>query len=679
MIPDLGHVASMLALLVAILQAVMSMLGVARGRADWIAVGMRAARAQFLLLIVAFGCLAFAFVANDFTVLNVASHSHSRLPTAFRFAATWGSHEGSLLLWTLMLALWTAAVSWFSRGLPADMLGRVLGVLGAISAGFLVFMLLTSNPFLRMTPAPAEGLDLNPALQDPAMVLHPPLLYMGYVGFSVAFAFAIAALLAGRLDAAWARWSRPWATLAWTFLTCGIALGSYWAYYELGWGGWWFWDPVENASFMPWLAGTALIHSLAVTDTRGAFRSWTVLLAIATFSLSLLGAFLVRSGVLTSVHAFATDPTRGVFLLCFLVLVVGGSLALYAARAGRAAGTARFELVSRESLLLLNNAFLSVAAAAVLLGTLYPLFIDVLGLGKLSVGPPYFNAVFVSVMAPAMFFLGIGPLARWRNARLPELAVRLRWALAASVAGSIAIPLAAGEWKPLVSLGLFLSLWIVATIAVSLSETLTPSGSWRGWVSRSRSSRRGFYGMHLAHAGVAVSIIGITIVTGYEDEKDLRMAAGDQARVGGYSFTLRRVREVNGPNYIAAQADIEVSRQGGDVFRTLGPQKRLYLSSQSAMTETAIDAGVFRDLYVSLGEPLSGGAWQVRIQYKPFVDWIWFGAILMALGGALAVSDPRRARALVWRPVQAAPAAPRRIPERAVARAVRIDPTGARS
>jgi cytochrome c-type biogenesis protein CcmF len=657
MIPEIGHFATILALAVAIVQASVALIGVASDRSEWIAVGTRAARAQFLLLLGAFGCLAVAFVANDFTVLNVASHSHSQLPIAFRFTATWGSHEGSLLLWTLMLALWTAAVSWFSRGLPPEMLGRVLGVLGALSAGFLLFMLLTSNPFLRVAPAPSEGLDLNPALQDAAMVLHPPLLYMGYVGFSVAFAFAIAALLGGRLDAVWARWSRPWATLAWTFLTIGIALGSYWAYYELGWGGWWFWDPVENASFMPWLAGTALIHSLAVTDKRGVFRRWTVLLAIATFSLSLLGAFLVRSGVLTSVHAFATDPKRGVFLLCFLMIVIGGSLALYAVRVERAAGASTFQMVSRESLLLLNNVFLSVAATSVLLGTLYPLFMDVLGLGKLSVGPPYFNIVFVSVMAPAMFFLGIGPIARWRNASLPQLAGRLRWALAASVIASVAIPLAAGEWKPLVSLGLLLSFWIVTTIIVSLSETIETAGGWRAWLFRPQSPLRGYYGMQLAHAGVAVSIIGITIVTGYQDEKDLRMATGDQARVGGYSFTLRRVKEVDGPNYMAAQADIEVSRQDGSVLRILGPQKRLYLASQNAITETAIDSGVFRDLYLSLGEPLGGGAWQVRVQYKPFVDWIWFGAMLMALGGAVAVSDPRYAR------VVARSSAPARIPK----------------
>jgi cytochrome c-type biogenesis protein CcmF len=570
------------------------------------------------------------------------------LPAAYRFAATWGSHEGSLLLWTLMLGLWTAGVTAFTRALPAEMVARVLAVLGAISTGFLLFMLLTSNPFLRLTPVPSDGLDLNPLLQDLAMVLHPPLLYMGYVGFSVAFAFAISALLAGRLDAAWARWSRPWTTLAWMFLTCGIALGSFWAYYELGWGGWWFWDPVENASFMPWLLGTALIHSLAVTDKRGSFRSWTVLLAIATLSLSLLGAFLVRSGVLTSVHAFATDPKRGVFLLCFLAIVIGGSLLLYACRAGKAASGGTFDVISREALLLSNNVLLAVAAASVLLGTLYPLFIDVLGKGKLSVGPPYFNAVFVAVMAPAMFLLGVGPIARWKKASLPELAVRLRWALAASAVASLVIPLAAGQWRPLVSLGLLLALWIVMTTALGLLETVNATRGWRHTVSAARSQSRSYYGMQLAHVGVAVSIVGITIVTGYQDEKDLRMNVGDSVNVAGYDFRFTGVKEVNGPNYVAARADIEV-RNNGRMLPALHPEKRVYSASRNAMTETAIDAGLFRDLYLSLGEPLGGGSWSVRIQYKPFVGWIWGGAVLMALGGGLAVSDRRYARAITRR------------------------------
>ena len=639
MVPEVGHFASILALLMALTQATVPMIGAARGIPSWMAVGTRAARAQFLFLVVAFCALAASFVWNDFTVLNVATNSHSQLPAAYRFAATWGSHEGSLLLWTLMLGLWTAGVTWFTRSLPGEMVARVLGVMGAISAGFLLFMLLTSNPFLRLVPAPADGLDLNPLLQDLAMILHPPLLYMGYVGFSVAYAFAISALLSDRLDAAWARWSRPWTTLAWMFLTCGIVLGSFWAYYELGWGGWWFWDPVENASFMPWLVGTALIHSLAVTDKRGSFRSWTVLLAIGAFSFSLLGAFLVRSGVLTSVHAFATDPKRGVFLLCFLAIVIGGSLLLYASRAGKAGPAGRFDVISRESLLLSNNVLLAVAAASVLLGTLYPLFIDVLGKGKLSVGPPYFNTVFVAVMTPLMFLVGVGPIARWQKASLPELAVRLRWAFAGSSVASLVIPVVVGEWKPLVSLGLLLALWIVMTTGLSLSETMKTAGSLRAVISMS-SRRRSFYGMQLAHVGVAVSIVGITVVTGYEAEKDLRMDVGDVVNVAGYDFGFMGVKEVGGPNYLAAQADIEVS-SGGQKLRNLHPEKRVYYASGNAMTETAIDSRVFRDLYVSLGEPLDGRAWRVRVQYKPFVGWIWGGAILMAIGGGLAVSDRR--------------------------------------
>jgi len=643
MVPEVGHFASVLALFMAVTQAVVPLLGVARGQPAWMAVGTRAARAQFVFLSIAFGALAYSFIANDFSVLNVATNSHSHLPARYRFAATWGSHEGSLLLWTLMLALWTAAVTWFTRPLPMEVVARVLGVLGAVSAGFLLFMLLTSNPFLRLATVPSDGLDLNPLLQDWAMVLHPPLLYMGYVGFSVAFAFAISALLSGRLDATWARWSRPWTTLAWMFLTCGIALGSFWAYYELGWGGWWFWDPVENASFMPWLVGTALIHSLAVTDKRGSFRSWTVLLAIATFSLSLLGAFLVRSGVLTSVHAFATDPKRGVFLLCLLAIVIGGSLLLYALRAQKTELGGRFEVISRESFLLSNNVLLAVAASSVLLGTLYPLIIDVLGRGKLSVGPPYFNAVFVAVMTPAMFLLGVGPIARWRETSLPDLAVRLRWAFATSAVASLVIPLTAGPWKPLVSLGLLLAIWIVLTTGLSLFETMKVAGDWRRMMS---VHRRSYYGMQLAHVGVAVSIIGITIVTGYQVERDLRMNVGDKVNVAGYDFWFTGVNEVNGPNYLAAQVTIEVSSKGR-ALRTLQPEKRVYYASGNAMTESAIDSGLFRDLYVSLGEPLEAGAWQVRIHHKPFVDWIWGGAILMALGGGLAISDRRYVHALV--------------------------------
>jgi cytochrome c-type biogenesis protein CcmF len=544
-----------------------------------------------------------------------------------------------------MLALWTVAVTLFSRHLPDEMVARVLSVMGIISIGFLLFMLLTSNPFTRIFPVPPDGRDLNPLLQDAAMVVHPPMLYMGYVGFSVAFAFAIAALIGGRLDATWARWSRPWTTVAWMFLTCGIALGSFWAYYELGWGGWWFWDPVENASFMPWLVGTALIHSLAVTEKRGGFKSWTVLLAIAAFSLSLLGTFLVRSGVLTSVHAFATDPKRGVFILAFLVIVIGGSLLLYAWRAKQVGLGSKFEVVSRESLLLSNNVLLTVAAGSVLLGTIYPLIVDALGMGKLSVGPPYFNLVFVPLMAPAVFLMGLGPIARWKKASLPELAKRLRWAFAISVLSAVTLPFILGGFKWLVSLGLLLAIWIVATVVLNIFERVRVTSGQLSTLQKLRTQSRSYYGMHLAHVGVAVFIVGVTMVTGYQLEQDVTMRNGDVVRAAGYEFKFNSVDEnVTGPNYVAARAEIIVSRNGVEKER-MYPEKRNYTASGNVMTETAIDSGLFRDLYVSLGEQVGSGAWSVRVYYKPFVGWIWWGALLMALGGGLAVSDRRYALA----------------------------------
>jgi cytochrome c-type biogenesis protein CcmF len=644
MIPEVGQFALIMALLLALTQATVPMIGAARGLRSWMAVAAPAGQAQFVFIAIAFCCLGYSFITNDFTVLNVATNSNSQLPLHYRLAATWGSHEGSLLLWALMLGLWTVAVTLFSRHLPEAMVARVLSVMGIISVGFLLFMLLTSNPFDRLFPAAADGRDLNPLLQDPAMVIHPPMLYMGYVGFSVAFAFALSALIGGRLDATWARWSRPWTTVAWMFLTCGIALGSWWAYYELGWGGWWFWDPVENASFMPWLVGTALIHSLAVTEKRGGFKSWTVLLAIAAFSLSLLGTFLVRSGVLTSVHAFATDPKRGIFILAFLSVVIGGSLLLYAWRAKQVGLGGKFEIVSRESFLLANNVLLSVAAASVLLGTLYPLIIDALGMGKLSVGPPYFNTVFVALMVPAMFLMGVGPIARWRKASLPELTVRLRWAFGASVVAALILPFVLGSWKPLVSLGLLLAIWIVVTAILNVRDRVkTTKGQASVWRKLSTQSRS-YYGMQLAHLGVAVFIVGVTLVTGYQAEQDVRMSAGDNVSVGGYDFRLNGIREVAGPNYRAVRAEIDIS-QNGSLLRTMYPEKRSYLASGNSMTETAIDTGLFRDLYISLGEPVDNNAWSVRVHYKPFVTWIWGGALLMALGGGLAVSDRRYALA----------------------------------
>jgi len=642
MIPELGQIALLLALAVAIVLGTFPIAGAARGRHDWMALARPAAQTQCLLVVFAFGCLVYSFVYNDFSVLYVASNSNSALPLPYRIAGVWGGHEGSLLLWLLMLNLWTLAVAQFSRHLPQPVVARILAVMGLVSLGFLLFMLITSNPFDRLLPAAADGRDLNPLLQDPGMVIHPPMLYMGYVGFSVAFAFAIAALIGGNLDTTWARWTRPWTTAAWIFLTVGIALGSWWAYYELGWGGWWFWDPVENASFMPWLVGTALIHSLAVTEKRGAFKSWTVLLAIMAFSLSLLGTFLVRSGVLSSVHAFATDPRRGLFILGFLAVVVGGSLTLYAWRAPKVGLGARFEVVSRESMLLGNNVMLVVAMATVLLGTLYPLVLDALGLGKISVGPPYFDSVFVPIMVPVVFLMGVGPLARWRNADVPELARRLRWAAGLAVVAALATGWVAGRISALATLGFLMSWWIVFSIGTDLWERLRPSGmaGGTGAIARVRMLPRTMIGMMVAHLGVAAFAFGVSMVKTYEVERDLKMDVGDTTEVAGYVFTYRGVREIQGPNYAGAQGLIEVTRDGKAVA-TMRPEKRIYRVQQNPMTEAAINTGFTRDLYVSLGEPVGGNAWIVRVYFKPFVDWIWGGCLLMALGGGLAASDRR--------------------------------------
>ena len=593
---------------------------------------------------VAFGCLTTSFVQNDFSVLYVAQHSNSLLPLPYRVAAVWGGHEGSLLLWVVMLVMWTLAVAIFSKQLPDAMVARVLGVLGLVAAGFLLFILLTSNPFERLLPGAEEGRDLNPLLQDPGLIIHPPMLYMGYVGFSVAYAFAVTALLSGQLDAAWARWSRPWTTAAWIFLTLGIALGSGWAYYELGWGGWWFWDPVENASFMPWLVGTALVHSLAVTEKRGSFKNWTVLLAITAFSLSLLGTFLVRSGVLTSVHAFATDPKRGVFILVFLVAVIGTSLALFAWRAPKVGLGGRFALFSRESLLLTNNVLLVVACASVVLGTLYPLLIDALGAGKLSVGPPYFDSVFAPLMIPALFLMGVAPFARWKQASIGELARTLRWAFFTAAVVGLVTPFFLGTWKPLVALSLLLSTWLVCSGVLNFVERVQSTRAGQPFFRAARKQPRSFYGMHLAHLGIAVFVIGVAMVKGYEAEKDVKMEIGDTVAVGGYTFQFNGVREEKGPNYVALVGNIGLSKEGKPL-RTMYPEKRAYLSSGMPMTEAAIDTGLLRDVYVSLGEPIDKdkpqAAWAVRVYYKPFVDWIWGGCVLMAIGGLFALTDRR--------------------------------------
>jgi len=639
MVPELGQFALALALAIALTQAVLTLAGAARGNAAWMRVARPAALGQFIFVAIAFGCLMYSFINKDFSVAFVAANSNSALPLQYRVAGVWGGHEGSLLLWTLILGAWMVAVSVFSRRLPDDMVARVLGVMALVNVGFLSFMLFTSNPFDRLFPVPADGRDLNPLLQDPAMVLHPPVLYTGYVGFSVAFAFAIAALLSGRLDATWARWSRPWTTVAWMFLTLGIALGSVWSYYELGWGGWWFWDPVENASFMPWLVGTALIHSLAVTEKRGTFRSWTVLLAIFAFALSLLGTFLVRSGVLTSVHAFATDPKRGIFILAFLTVVIGGSLALFAWRAQRIGLGGSFDPVSRESMLLTNNVLLVAAAGSVLLGTLYPLLLDALDLGKISVGPPYFETIFVPLMAPALFLMGIGPLSRWKKASLPNLALRLRWAFAVSLATALLLSFALGRSSLWVSLGLLLAVWIVAASAVNFWERIS-NFSGASVAARLAGASRAYYGMLLAHIGVAVFVVGVTLEKGFEIQKDVRMAPGTTEQIGAYTFRFEDVEQVTGPNYVAAHATITALRNG-KVIAVLHPEKRFYASQESPMTEAAIDPGFTRDLYVSLGDPVDSKTWIVRLQHKPFVLWIWGGCVLMALGGFFAAGDRR--------------------------------------
>ena len=644
MIPEIGHFSLWLALGIALVMGAVPLAGAQSGRADWMALARPLAYALFFCVALAFGCLVSAFVNHDFSVAYVVSNSNTALPLQYRIAGVWGGHEGSLLLWVQMLSLWTVAVALFSRHLPQAVAARILAVMGLVAVGFLLFMLLTSNPFDRLFPAALEGRDLNPLLQDPGMVIHPPMLYMGYVGFSVAFAFAIAALIGGNLDAHWARWTRPWTTVAWIFLTIGIALGSSWAYYELGWGGWWFWDPVENASLMPWLLGTALIHSLAVTEKRNSFKSWTVLLAILAFSFSLLGTFLVRSGVLSSVHAFATDPTRGQFILAFLAVVIGGSFSLYAWRAPDVGIGKRFGLWSKESSLLANNVLLLVAALAVMLGTLYPLVLDALGLGKISVGPPYFDAVFMWLMAPAVFLMGIGPLARWKDAQLPALALRLRWAAGVALLAALLTGWLAGEVRPVSTAGLVMAFWIMGSVATDLWGRMHPQGiDWAHAGARLRQVPRALAGMMVAHLGIAVFCIGIVMVKTYEVESDVKMAVGDTTTVRGYTFRFDGIKELQGPNYVAAQGQMQVSKDGRHVAE-LRPEKRIYRVQQNPMTEAAIDAGLTRDLYVSMGEAVDGGAWIVRVYVKPFIDWIWGGCLLMALGGLLAVSDRRYRR-----------------------------------
>lgn len=635
MIPELGHVALIIALMLALVQSVVPMVGAQTRKSSWISLARPVARAQFTFMLVSYIALTYAFLTHDFTVEYVAHNSNTELPLIYLISGVWGAHEGSLLLWALILSLWTVMVTFFSKSVPEVMVARVISVLGIVTVGFVLFMLMTSNPFDRLVPAPPQGRDLNPLLQDIGLAIHPPMLYMGYVGFAVPFAFAIAAMLGGQLDAAWARWSRPWTNVAWLFLTLGIALGSWWAYYELGWGGWWFWDPVENASFMPWLVGTALMHSLAVTEKRAAFKAWTVLLAIFSFSLSLLGTFLVRSGVLTSVHAFASDPERGVFILMFLVAVVGGSLSLYAWRANQIRSRVQFEVFSRETALLLNNVILVVAAASVLLGTLYPLLLDALEMGKISVGPPYFNAVFIPLTAPLVVLMGAGIMVRWKKDSLKNLLPKLWVPLIASFVGGITFVLALmPEFHLMAALGMILAIWVVSGTIVDVRSRLANG-------RRFLSLPLGYFGMMLGHLGIAVFVVGITLVSLYSTEKDVRMQKGDSVNLGGYDFTFQGVREFRGKNYVASEGIVDITKDGDEVTQLL-PQKRVYLVQKNPMTEAGIDAGLTRDLFVALGEKLdTQGAWSLRVYHKPYIRWIWLGAIIMSLGALLAAADPR--------------------------------------
>ncbi len=654
MIPELGHFALILALGMACMQAFFPLVGATHGNFTWMSLARPTAQGQFVFMAISFSCLVYSFVANDFSVAYVAHNSNSALPLGYRISAVWGAHEGSLLLWALILSIWMLAVSLFSRSLPEIFVARVLSVMGLVSIGFLLFMLLTSNPFIRLWPAPQDGADLNPLLQDIGLIIHPPMLYMGYVGFSVAFGFAIAALLEGRLDAAWARWSRPWTTAAWVFLTIGISLGSWWAYYELGWGGWWFWDPVENASFMPWLVGTALIHSLAATEKRGVFKHWTILLAICAFSLSLLGMFLVRSGVLTSVHAFATDPARGVFILIYLAVVIGGSLTLYAWRTPGNPGAGNFKPLSRETLLLINNILLIVAMATILLGTLYPLLIDALGLGKLSVGPPYFNTVFIPLMALVALFQVIGAMVHWKQDKTTRIIQHLRFAAIGSIViGILFIVMMADLSAFKAAIGIVLAAWIIFGAAGIIYHQV--SKKQNRWLSLRKLSRS-FYGMSLAHIGFGVTIIGVTISSIYSTETHEKMFPGDSVTLGTYTFQFVDVESHDGPNYQANIGIIHVFKKGKQITE-LRPEKRNYHVRNMPMTEAGIDPGITRDLYVSMGEPLGDGAWSLRFYYKPFIRWIWLGAIFMALGGLLVITDKR------YRRVMGKPVSTGKIPE----------------
>ena len=641
MFPEIGHFALVLAMMFAVALAVVPLLGYARHNVVLLASAKPLTYVVALLTGLSFVVLAVAFAEDDFSLLYVSQHSNSLLPMWFKISAVWGGHEGSLLLWVTILVAWASAVAYKSDSLPNSTGPVVLGVLGIVASGFLAFILFTSSPFIRLLPDhPSDGVDLNPLLQDIGLIVHPPMLYMGYVGFSVAFAFAIAALITGNLNASWARWARPWTNVSWAFLTLGIALGSWWAYYELGWGGWWFWDPVENASLMPWLAGTALVHSLAVTEKRGVFKSWTVLLAIFTFSLSLLGTFLVRSGVLTSVHAFASDPTRGVFILCLLVIIIGSSLLLYAVRASAVKSSASFGLTGRESWLLLNNILLTVLTLTVLLGTLYPLVFDAFNLGKISVGAPYFNAVFSPIALVLIVFMGLGPIAKWHRTQ-GQLLWRKAWLPALLSIVCSALVFTFHDFDLLMWASFAIALWLVLmSLRDGLDKVLTVRQSiWQ----RARKLPRHYYGMQLAHLGVAVTLIGVIFVSMNSTETIVRMAPGERVTLGDYAFEFHGTRHVEGPNYTADTGIIDVY-QGDQFVAQMLPQKRLYKARQQMMTEAALNPGFTRDVYISLGEPLAQGAWGVRIYIKSFVRWIWLGAIMMTIGGLVAAWDKRYRR-----------------------------------
>jgi cytochrome c-type biogenesis protein CcmF len=631
MVVELGLFALSLALMIAIAQAWLGLAGAQLGNRRWMRAVRPAVAGQWVFVAMAFGVLAYAFYKNDFSVLYVANNSNSELPTFYRFSAVWGAHEGSLLLWAFALATWSLAVAAFSRNLPESFASRVMGVLGVVSIGFLSFILFTSNPFERLIPAATDGRDLNPLLQDFALAVHPPTLYAGYVGSAVAFSFAVAAMLEGHLDEKWARWTRPWTTVSWLFLTLGIAGGSWWAYYELGWGGWWFWDPVENASFMPWLVGTALIHSLAVTEKRGLFKSWTLLLAIIQFSLSLVGTFLVRSGVLVSVHSFASDPSRGLFILGFLGVCIGGSLALYAWRGPAFRTRGGFDVVSRESFLMFNNVLLVVAAALILLGTLYPLFLDAMNLGKISVGPPYFNVAFLIPMVPLLFLLAVGMHASWKKGQLQAMKGPLAVLGLVALVFSLVVTIAAYHgFQVMGAVGLAAGVWVI------LSSLWQPIQRWR----LKQTISRGMLGMTIAHIGVGLFAIGVTVVQMYKVEKDIALKPGESYSIEGYEFRFNGTKRVEGPNYTAVQSEVTISRDG-KVFSVLHPQKREYRVQKSPMTEAGLEWAWNRDLFVAMGEDLGDGAWSLRLQYKPLVRFIWLGAVVMALGGLLAITDRR--------------------------------------